>query len=195
MMTSSSECSFLTFHICPVGGCGYPTTRAGTWLDMVRSAGATVVKEYRWGIAAVNAAGMVEANIWCSTADSCFTTASGLIRDSVSSSFGSSNPCFFDCAFSDLGFLGRGALVLVTAPSICCLNREKRIRAAWPFEISSWVATRFQSIYPPNDTTLSATNRRRTTLLVWMREEASPISSPVASELCTRTWLSGHPLA
>lgn len=36
---------------------------------------------------------------------------------------------------------------MVGIPSICCLNREKRIRAAWPFVIPSWLATRVQSIY------------------------------------------------
>lgn len=44
------------------------------------------------------------------------------------------------------GFFGRAARGVDVVPSICCLKREKRMRAAWPLDISSWEATRFQSI-------------------------------------------------
>lgn len=54
------------------------------------------------------------------------------------------NFSFFDFLFdaiADLGLRGGGWI-----PSICCLNRENLIRAAWPFVISRLPATLFQSI-------------------------------------------------
>lgn len=54
-------------------------------------------------------------------------------------------PLLLPCGLALLGFAERG---VEATPSICCLKREKRIRAAWPLEMSSCEATRFQSICP-----------------------------------------------
>lgn len=44
------------------------------------------------------------------------------------------------------GLVARGLRGVDGIPSICCLKREKRMRAAWPLVISSWSATTCQSI-------------------------------------------------
>lgn len=81
---------------------------------------------------------------WRSMSCSCLTVCSVF---SMGSGLASLNRFFFKCALSTFLFLGRGVRLFVVIPSMCWRNLEKRIRAAWPFEISSWDATRFQSIW------------------------------------------------
>ena len=104
-----------------------------------------------------------EEKFTCSWSGSSLTIGSGLTvawippMGSVSAfTRGGSSSCDSDLGgFRGLGFLGRGTADLGLRgaggiPSICCLKREKRIRAAWPLVMSSWLATLFQSIYGMN---------------------------------------------